>query len=346
VKVELALRVLPPSQVGPLATLAEELGFDAVSVNETARDSIVAATVAVRATERIEVATSVTLAFPRSPTVTAMAAWDLQELSGGRFTLGLGPQVRGHLIRRFGMDWTPPIARMRDYVGALRALWQAFAGEAPLDYRGRQYRLTLLTREFNPGPQPYPPPKVHLAAVNPAMCRLAGEIADGLRTHPLMTPRYLETVALPAVREGRARSGRPAAPFDLVATSFQAIGEDDESLARAREEARRLVAFYASTPSYRAVLAVHGLEDLGERLSRLVAAGRWEGLANEISDEVLERFTLTGRLEDLPRLVAERYRGLITRFALFSPPGEVLRDRDRLAGLVREMHDQAAPDVL
>ncbi|GIW07646.1 MAG: LLM class F420-dependent oxidoreductase [Dehalococcoidia bacterium] len=344
-KVELALRVLPPSQVAPLARLAEDAGFDAVSVNETARDSIVAATLAAAATSRIEIATSVTLAFPRSPTVTAMAAWDLQELAGGRFTLGLGPQVRGHLVRRFGMEWTPPIPRMRDYVGALRALWRAFAGEAPLDYRSDHYRLTLLTREFNPGPQPYPPPKVHLAAVNPAMCRLAGEIADGLRTHPLMTPRYLETVAAPAIREGRARGGRAAEPFDLVSASFQAIGDTDEAIAEAREQARRMVAFYASTPSYRAVLTAHGLDDLGERLARLVSAGRWDRIAAEISDDVLDIFTLTGRLEDLPRLVAERYRGIVTRFALFSPPRELLVDRDRLAALARSIHEQAVPAV-
>jgi probable F420-dependent oxidoreductase len=345
VKVELALRVLPPSEVAPLARLAEETGFDAVSVNETARDSIVAATAAVMATRTIEVATSVTLAFPRSPTVTAMAAWDLQELSGGRFTLGLGPQVRGHLVRRFGIAWSPPVRRMRDYVGALRALWRAFAGEAPLDYRGEQYQLTLLTREFNPGPQPFPPPKVHLAAVNPAMCRLAGEVADGLRTHPLMTPRYLATVAVPAIRAGRERGGRAGEPFDLVAASFQALGDSEEAIARAREEARRMIAFYASTPAYRAVLSTHGLEDLGEKLGRLVAAGRWEQITAAVSDDVLDTFTLTGRLDDLPRLVAERYHGMVTRVALFSPPRELLADRDRLAALTHAIHACAAPAV-
>ncbi|MCS6803229.1 MAG: TIGR03617 family F420-dependent LLM class oxidoreductase [Chloroflexota bacterium] len=342
-KIELALRVLPPSRVAPLARLAEEAGFDAVSVNETARDSVVAVTAAAAATRRIEVATSVTLAFPRSPTVTAMAAWDLQELSGGRFTLGLGSQVRGHLIRRFGVEWRPPVPRMRDYVGALRALWHAFATGAPLNYQSEHYRLTLLTREFNPGPQPFPPPRVHLAAVNPAMCRLAGEIADGLRTHPLMTPRYLETVVLPAVRAGRERGGRAGQPFDLVAASFQALGDSDEAVARAREEARRMIAFYASTPAYRPVLSTHGLDDLGEKLARMAAAGQWDHLAAEVADDVLDTFTLSGRLDDLPRLVAERYQGLVTRFALFSPPRELLADRDRLAALVRALRDCAIP---
>ncbi|MFN8535271.1 MAG: TIGR03617 family F420-dependent LLM class oxidoreductase [Dehalococcoidia bacterium] len=344
-KIELALRVFPPSQVGRLAAIGEAAGFDAVSVNETARDSIVAASVAAAATRTTEIATSVSLAFPRSPTITAMAAWDLQELSGGRFTLGLGPQVRGHIQRRFGLAWSPPAPWMREYVQALRALWRAFAGESPLDHRGDRYKLTLLTREFNPGPQPFGPPRVHLAAVGRAMSRLAGEVADGLRTHPLMTPKYLTEVTVPAIREGRLRAGRSGDPFDLIAASFQAIGDSDEEIARAREEARRMVAFYASTPSYRPVLTVHGLDDLGQKLSRMVAGGKWDQIAAEVPDDVLDVFALSGRLEDLPRLVSERYRGVITRFALFSPSAALLAEEDRLAALVGAVQNGAEPLV-
>ncbi|GIW11089.1 MAG: LLM class F420-dependent oxidoreductase [Dehalococcoidia bacterium] len=335
-RVELALRATPPSALAALAALGEAAGFDAISVNETARDSIVAATLAAQATRRPEIATSVTLAFPRSPTITAMAAWDLQELSGGRFILGLGSQVRGHLERRFGVAWAPPLPRMREYVRALRALWCAFAGTAPLAFSGRFYRLSLLPAEFNPGPQPYPPPPIHLAAVNRAMCRLAGEVADGLRTHPLMTPHYLDAVVLPAIREGRAQGGRDT-PFELVAASFQALGENTTDRARAREEARRMVAFYATTPAYRPVLALHGLAELGDRLDQLARAGKWEQLAAAVDDDVLDLFTLSGRLEDLPRLLAERFAGRATRVSLFAPPRALLQDPARLRAVVREL---------
>jgi probable F420-dependent oxidoreductase len=339
--VELALRVYPPSEVGPLARLGDLAGFDAISVNETARDSIVGASAAALATTRAEIATSVTMAFPRSPTITAMAAWDLQELSGGRFTLGLGPQVKGHIQRRFGIEWTPPVSRMRDYVGALRALWRAFGVGERLDYRTDNYTLTLLTREFNPGPQPYPAPRIHLAAVNPAMCRLAGEVADGLRTHPLMTPKWLAEVAGPAIREGRAKSGRTT-PFDLVAASFQAIGTTDEEIEQGLAEARRMLAFYSSTPSYRPVLELHGWADVGEKLTRMVAAGQWDRIPAEIPDAMLETFVVRGKPEELPEIIAGRYGGLATRYSLIFVPASLMHDTDRLAALVQAIRPAPA----
>lgn len=328
--------MLPPKLVAPSAAAAEQAGVDAVSVNETARDSIVAGTIAIGATSTIEVSTSVTMAFPRSPTITAMTAWDMQEYARGRFVLGLGPQVRGHIQRRFGMTWSPPVPRMRDYVGALRALWTSFQTGAQLTYESNNYRLTLLTKDFNPGPIGYPPPKIHLAGVNPAMCRLAGEVADGLRVHPLMTPKYLAEVAIPAVQEGATRAGRNPADVDVVAVTFMAVGDSDEALSRERNEIRRTIAFYGSTRSYHPVLAVHGLQDLGEKLNRMVGAGQWDTIAAEISDDVVDIFSIVCPLDTVAAEVRRRYAGLVSRFAFMFLPNNVLKDPERLGEIVRQ----------
>src|SRR5262245_36302402 len=217
------------------------------------------------ATERVRVATSVAIAFPRSPTVTAMAAWDIQQLSRGRFALGLGPQVKAHIERRFGVAWSAPAPRMREYVGAARALWRSFQTGVPLRVAGEHYRLSLLTLEFNPGPIDWPAIPIHLGGLNPAMCRLAGEVADGFRGHLIMTPRFLDEVARPALRQGASRAGRDPDAIEVIATSFQALGDTAAEVAAARERARRQVGFYLSTPAYRPVLAVYGWQELGER---------------------------------------------------------------------------------
>src|SRR5215470_12435832 len=269
---------------GPFAAAAEAAGFDAVMTAELAHDVCAPLAFAALATERIELTPSIAVAFPRSPTVMASQAWDLQANSNGRFVLGLGSQVKGHNERRFGIPWSAPAPRLRDYVGALRAVWQSWETGGKLDYRGEHYTLTLMTPDFSPEPSGLPMVPVTVAAVGDAMLRVAGEVCDGVRLHPLCSRRYLEEVALPRIAEGMRRSGRNRANFDVFGGGFVVTGPDAETVAEGSGEARKRIAFYASTRTYAPILALHGLEELGARLHRLSVAGRWHEMPAEVAD--------------------------------------------------------------
>lgn len=336
-RVELALRSLPAAEAGDYALLAESAGFDGVTVNETARDSIVAATVAAVRTSKIDIATSVTLAFPRSPMVTAMAAWDVQQLASGRFSLGLGTQVRAHIVRRFGVEWSAPAERLADYVDALRAIWSSFESGDPLRHEGKFYRLSLLTREFNPGSQGLPPIPVELGGVGRLMCRLAGRTADRYRGHLIITPKYLEEFVVPAIREGARQSGDAGRRIPIVATSFQAVADTGAGLRAETERVRRQIAFYLSTPSYKPVLECHGLSELGERLSRMASAGQWDAMPGEISDDVLRTFAIVGLSEELGSLVNDRWSALVEGYAIGAIPESLIRDTSRMQRVVDEI---------
>jgi probable F420-dependent oxidoreductase len=268
--------------------------------------------------------------------VVAYLARDLQELSGGRFRLGLGTQVRGHIERRFSAPFEPPGPRLRDYLLALRAIWRCWDQRAPLDYQGRFYRFSLMTPEFSPGPGRYGPIPIQIAAVNGYNLQLAGEQCDGLRVHPFCTRRYLREVIWPLVQRGAARAGRDLQRFALIGGGFVVTGGDRETVARGREEARRRVAFYGSTRVYRPVLDLHGWGDLGTRLGRLVALGRWDDLAAEVDDEVLDAFCLAGTYEQIAERVAERYGGLLDWLQL-PLPADALEQPDRLSGALRDL---------
>src|SRR5215831_5599229 len=202
--------------VGRDAGLLKRLGYDGIVFEETKDDPFVLVTLAAQATTRLKLATAVAIAFPRSPTITALSAWTLQKLSRGRFTLGLGSQVKGHIERRYGMAWSPPGPWMRDYIGALRAIWACWQNGTRLDYRSERYNLSLMVPLFTPPPIAHPHIPVQLAAVNPFMCQIAGEVADGIRAHPVCTPRYIAEVMLPAARKGAAKTGRDLAGFALA----------------------------------------------------------------------------------------------------------------------------------
>jgi probable F420-dependent oxidoreductase len=304
------LRAIPD-----LVQAAERLGIDGVWFNETAHDPFLGSTLAVEHTARVSVGTAIALAFVRSPTTLAYLAWDLARLSGGRFILGLGTQVRAHVERRFGMAWDRPAARLRDTVAAIRAVWQAWREGTPLRHRGPFHSLSLMTPFFTPPPFEGAIP-IYLAAVNPAMCRLAGEIADGLHVHPFHTPAYLREVILPAVAHGLRRGGRER---EALTVAVGVIIVPEERDAAARLEARRAIAFYGSTPSYRRVLAHHGWEDVGERLSRLAAAGRWEEMPVLISDEILETFAVVGDPGTIGARLRDRYADLADRLTPYRP---------------------------
>ena len=296
-------------KVAPAAHAAEAAGFDGVLSAEIAHDPFIPLALAALATERIQLSTGITLAFPRSPMVTAQLAWDLQAESGGRFVLGLGSQVKGHLERRFSVPWTQPVQRMREYVEALRAIWRSWEEGAALHYQGEHYRFTLMTPEFSPRPTGLAPVPVCVAAVGPDMLRMAGRVCDGVRLHGFCTRRYLEEVCGPRIEEGLARSGRERARFEVSGGGFIATGPDEHTLRRAVNEVRYRIAFYGSTRTYARVLALHGLDELAVRLHQLSVQGKWGEMADEVSDDVVELFAAVGTYPNIAGAIEKRLAG-------------------------------------
>lgn len=316
------LRALPD-----LARRAEALGFGALWSAETRHDPFLPLAVAATVTGRIGLGTAIAVAFARSPMVLAQVAWDLQRASGGRFVLGLGTQVKAHNERRFSVPWGPPGPRVREVVLALRAIWEAWQHRTRLAFRGEHYRLDLMTPFFDPGPIEHPHIPVYLAAVNPWMCRLAGEVADGLHVHSFHSPRYLRECVVPALEEGLRQAGRTREDFVLRASTMVALGDTPEALARARRAAKQQIAFYASTRTYRAVLAVHGLDDLTPRLHERSLAGDWTGMADLVTDEMLDLFAVSGTLDTVADALRRRYAGgLIDRVMLYPAQAPPLDD--------------------
>jgi probable F420-dependent oxidoreductase len=324
------------TRVGDDARLVESLGYDRLVVEETKDDPFVVLGLAASATTGLRIGTAVAIAFPRSPTVTALSAWTLQKLSGGRFTLGLGSQVRGHIERRYGLAASPPAPWMREYVGAVRAVWDCWQHGRPLRFEGEHYRLSLMVPLFDPGPIEHPDIPVHLAAVNPVMCRVAGEVADGVRPHPVCTPSYIESVMLPAVRAGAARAGRSLDRFSVSMKPLVAAARDEERLRPKIRDARARIAFYASTPTYRGAFDHLGLGALADEAKALSRAQRWEELPALISDEILEQFAVIGTYDTIGRRLQERFGDVVTNCE-FSIAVRDDADRDTLAKLVSEL---------
>ncbi|MDI2131166.1 TIGR03617 family F420-dependent LLM class oxidoreductase [Yinghuangia seranimata] len=303
---------LPLRAVPAHARRAEAAGYDGLQVAETVHDALAVALLALEHTERITVRTSVALAFVRAPLLTAYSAWDLSAFSGGRFQLGLGTQIRQNIQDRYGMPWSEPAARMRDYIGALRTAFATFrTGERPA-YEGDHYRMTRMQPYFNPGPDPdTAEPRIYLGGVNRAMCELAGELADGFVTHPTNSdPRYLERICRPGLAAGAARAGRSADALELVAGTQLVVGATRADLDRERERQRRLFAFLYSTPAYRRTLELYGWADLQEKLAALIRDDQWDRLAALVTDDVLETLVPMGTYAELPGLVRDRWGGL------------------------------------
>jgi probable F420-dependent oxidoreductase len=317
-------------EAAPAARAAETAGFTAAMTVELGHDVFAPLGFAALATERIELTPSIAVAFPRSPTILASQAWDLQANSGGRFVLGLGSQVKGHNERRFGVPWTAPAPRLRDYIGALRALWRCWETRGKLDYHSPHYTLTLMTPDFSPEPTGLPMVPVTISAVGEAMLRVAGQFCDGVRLHPLCSRRYLEEVCLPNIQSGLARAGRRRENFDLHGGGFIATGPDEAAVAAQVETIRKRIAFYGSTRTYLPILALHGLEELGSELHALSVAQRWTEMAAKVSDDVIRIFAVCGTFRDLPGLIERRYGGAEDGLDLVFPPGTP-------AGLQREL---------
>jgi probable F420-dependent oxidoreductase len=305
--------------VPAIARAAEAIGFDALWSTETMHDPFLPGALAAEHTARLRFGTAVAIAFARSPAILAYTAWDLAEASGGRFMLGLGTQVKAHVERRFGMPWPQSVVgKLREQIGAIRAFWQTWQTGAKLDYRGGYYKLSLMSPFFNPGPIKYPSIPIFIAGVNTGLARLAGETADGFLVHPFHTPRYLSEVLLPAIAEGTARAGRSRDDVQVSATAFVVTSPEEDFFVRSQ------IAFYASTPSYRPVMALHGWEPVAEELSALASRGKWNEMPALVGDEMLATFAVIAAADDLPAALSARYQTLVDRLALYSPfvPGE------------------------
>ncbi|WP_205696904.1 TIGR03617 family F420-dependent LLM class oxidoreductase [Conexibacter sp. SYSU D00693] len=283
-RVDLTLRALQAPDVAAAAADAEALGFDGVGLTESTGDPFIACALAATTTRRARIATGIALALPRTPTAVAYSAWDLQALSGGRFALGLGTQVRAHVERRFGVPWSRPAARMREFVLALRAIWTAWETGGELRFEGEFHRLSLMPAGFRPAPTGHPAPPVLLAAVRERMLEVSGEVADGVLLHALQSPEVLREVTLPAIGRGLERAGRAREDVEVVVGLFLATSDAEW------EAIRRRVAFYGSTPGYRHVLDHHGLGALHEQLHPLSRAGDWAAMSRLVDDDVVALF--------------------------------------------------------
>ena len=297
------------------ARRAERDGFGGVWASELGRDPLLACAVAAGATGRVELGTAIVVAFGRSPMTVATGAWEIAGASGGRFVLGLGSQIRPHIEKRYSMPWSSPVARMRDYVTALRDIWAAWRTGEPLRHRSRHYTHILMTPAFVPPHHEHEIP-IGLAAVGPRMTALAGEVADGLVVHPFTNPAYYDTVTAPALEEGLARSGRTRGEVWVQCAAF-VVADGEPDTERTVAQTRQAIAFYGSTPSYPGVLEAVGRGDLHERLHELSRAGRWADMAALVDDELLDVFAVRGPADELATRLEERWGGRLDRVAAY-----------------------------
>jgi probable F420-dependent oxidoreductase len=299
---------------------AESAGYDGVWSVETAHDPFFPLVLAAEATERVELGTGIAVAFARSPMNLASIANDLQTFSQGRFILGLGSQIKPHITKRFSMPWSgKPAAQMRELVLAMRAIWDTWNNGTKLDFRGDHYQHTLMTPFFDPGPNPYGPPKVMLAGVGPLMTQVAGEVCDGFLCHAFTTEAYFREVTLPALEKGMAASGRSRADYEISGPGFIVTGTNEDEMAAATEGVKGQIAFYGSTPAYRGVLEQHGWGELQDDLNRLSKEGRWKEMGGLIDDQMLREFAIVGEPEEIAGLWKARWGGLVDRLSFYAP---------------------------
>ena len=300
-------------RVPELAVELEQRGYDACWTGEINHDPFLPLLLAAEHTSRLELGTSIAVAFARNPMTVANVGWDLQTYSQGRFILGLGSQVKPHIEKRFSMPWSHPVARMREFVLALQAIWSAWKDGTRLRFEGEFYTHKLMTPMFTPEPQPYPAPKIFIAAVGEAMTDMCGEVADGLLAHAFTTRRYLHEVTLPAVRGGLERSGRDRNAFQVACPVFVVTGVDDAEMSAGAAGVRKQIAFYGSTPAYRKVLELHGWGDVASELHRLSLQGEWDAMATLIDDEILDAFAVVATIDKLAAALKDRCDGVIDR---------------------------------
>lgn len=324
-KVDASL-MFDPLRNGAMAGELETLGFDGVYSFEGQHDPFLSLATAATSTARLDLMTSVAIAFARNPMTIAYSANDLQLISGGRFILGLGTQVKAHIERRFNMAWSKPAARMREYVLAVRAIWESWGKGTPLQFNGEFYQHTLMTPNFSPGPNPHGSPAIYLAGVGPLMTEVTAEVGDGYFVHPFHTQKSFAELSKPALIRGLEKSARSREAFTVSAQLIVATGEDEESLQKALSSARSQIAFYASTPAYAPVLEVHGWQDLQPRLQAMSREGKWLEMAGLIDNEMLDAFAVSGTVEEVAHKLVKRCAHEIDRVSpvIYQPETELL----------------------
>jgi len=295
---------------------AEALGFDGAWSSEVAHNPFFPLTLGATETSTIQLGTQIAVAFPRSPMVTAQIAWDLAAQSGGRFILGLGTQVRAHITRRFSEEWTDPISRMREYIEGMRAIWDTFQNDARLRYRGEHYTFRLMAPFFNPGAIDHPDIPIYLAGVNAKISKLAGEVCDGLHAHGFHSVSYLNDVVMTNVQAGLDEAGKSRDDFAMTIPVFVVTGITPEEKRKAEVEVKSRIAFYGSTPSYKAVMEHHGWDDVRVKLSQMARENKWDVMWQEISDEMLNEIAVVAEPDNVIPTIRERYAELGDRICL------------------------------
>jgi probable F420-dependent oxidoreductase len=309
-------------KAGASAKEAEAAGYDGAWTSEMAHDPFLPLLLAAEHTERLELGTSIAVAFARNPMTLATIGWDLQAFSKGRFILGLGSQIKPHITKRFSMDWSHPAPRMREMILAIRAIWDTWENGTPLAFRGDFYTHTLMTPFFTPDRSDlagFGVPKVFLAGVGELMTEVAGEVCDGFICHGFTTERYLREVTLPALERGRTKSGKSMDGFEIVGPSFVVTGNDEAELAAAESGTRQQIAFYGSTPAYKGVLELHGWNGLHEELNALSKTGGWVEMGTLITDEILNTFAVVGTPEQIAPELLRRYGDVVQRISFYAP---------------------------
>lgn len=306
-------------EIAAQAQQLERDGYDGAATAETGHDPFLPLAAAAGVTTTLELGTSIAVAFARTPMTLAATANDLHFATNGRFTLGLGSQIKPHIERRFSMPWSHPAPRMREFILALRAIWHSWNTGEKLDFRGEFYTHTLMTPFFSPGPNPHGAPKVTLAAVGDKMTEAAGEVADGIILHPFTTADYVQAVTLPALERGFERGGRARADFEIAYPVFVVTGTDDESWEKARTGTKRQIAFYGSTPGYRGVLEQHGWGEIGDEMNKLSKQGEWVAMGDLVTDEMLDTFAVVAAPGDLAAGILARWGGTVDRIAFDAP---------------------------
>ena len=325
----------PDLHLAPLsAARLESVGYGGVWSAEISHDPFLPLLRAAETTSTVELGTGIAVAFARNPMLVANIGWDLQAFSGGRFILGLGSQVRGHITRRFSMPWSRPAARMREFIAATRAIWASWEDGTRLDFDGEFYSHTLMTPMFDPGPNPHGTPKVFLAGVGELMTEVAGEVCDGFLCHAFTTERWLREVTLPALERGLGRSGRDLSQIEVSGPAFVVTGRDEAEMAASRAATAAQIGFYGSTPAYRGVLELHGWGDLADELHALSRNGGWDRLGDLIDDEVLGAFAVVAEPAGVAAGLAERYRGVVDRIMFYA---DVAGDPDTWEPVMRDI---------
>jgi probable F420-dependent oxidoreductase len=315
------------NDIGDVCNNLETLGFTDLSAQENKQDAFLPLAIAATHSKSLKLRTSVSIAFARSPMSSAMMSWDIQAASKGRFTLGLGSQVKGHNVRRFSVPWSPPAPRMREYVQSVRAIWDCWENGTRLDYQGEHYQFSLMTPNFAPEPLGTPVPKIQIAAVGPAMMKVAAEECDGVMLHGFCTRKYLQERIMPRLEKGLRSAGRSRDQFEISGGGFVATGPDDEAVQKLFEWVRMRIGFYGSTPSYWPVFEVHGLQDLGLKLNEMSKKEQWDEMTKEIPDDVVHLFAAVGRHDELVGALTERFGGMTDIVGLpEDTPPDVIQD--------------------